>query len=100
MEHKEQGQEQGQEQEQEERKEWEYISKEQFNSETKDFKRVLCNYIRWDFYFKEDGRRYFILSLADSRTKTIAQIVLNEKIAETLRDALNQLLSYDDKMFQ
>ena len=42
---------------------------------------------------KEDGRRYFILSLADSRTKTIAQIVLNEEVAAALRDAIDKLLS-------
>jgi len=85
--------EQEQRQEQERSKEWEYISKKEFNNETKDFKRVLCNYIRWDFHLKEDGRRYFILSLADSRTKTIAQIVLNEEIATELRNAIDKLLT-------
>jgi len=77
----------------EERKDWEYISKNEFDAETAGFRRVLCNYIRWDFHLKEDGRCYFILSLADSRTKTIAQIVLNEEIAAALRDAINKLLS-------
>ncbi|MCD6209475.1 MAG: hypothetical protein J7J01_01030 [Methanophagales archaeon] len=77
----------------EERKDWEYISKNEFDAETAGFKRVLCNYIRWDFYLKEDGRCYFILSLADSRTKTIAQIALNEEVATALRDAINKLLS-------
>jgi len=76
-----------------ERKGWEYISKSEFDAETAGFRRVLCNYIRWDFHLKEDGRRYFILSLADSRTKTIAQIVLNEEVARALRDGINKLLS-------
>ena len=76
-----------------ERKDWEYISKSEFDAETAGFRRVLCNYIRWDFHLKEDGRRYFILSLADSRTKTIAQIVLNEEVARALRDGINKLLS-------
>ena len=86
----------------EERKDWEYISRKEFNSETKDFRRVLCNYIRWDFHIKENGERFFILSLASSQEKVIAQIIMNEEIAEALRDALNQLLSYseEDKMFQ
>ena len=75
------------------RKDWEYISKNEFDAETAGFRRVLCNYIRWDFHLKEDGRRYFILSLADSRTKTIAQIVLNEEVARALRDGINKLLS-------
>ena len=75
-----------------ERKDWEYISKSEFDAETAGFRRVLCNYIRWDFHLKEDGRRYFILSLADSRTKTIAQIVLNEEIATELRNAIDRLL--------
>jgi len=76
-----------------ERKDWEYISKNEFDAETAGFRRVLCNYIRWDFHLKEDGRRYFILSLADSRTKTIAQIVLNEEVARALRDGINKLFS-------
>jgi len=86
----------------EERKDWEYISRKEFNSETKDFRRVLCNYIRWDFHIRESGERFFILSLASSQEKVIAQIIMNEEIAEALRDALNQLLSYseEDKMFQ
>ena len=79
--------------EEKERKDWEYISKNEFDAETAGFRRVLCNYIRWDFHLKEDGRCYFILSLADSRTKTIAQIVLNEEIATALRDAIDKLLS-------
>jgi len=89
MEHKEQGQ----EQEQEERKEWEYISKKQFNSETKDFKRVLCNYIRWDFHIRESGERFFILSLASSQERLIAQIIMNEEIATELRNAIDKLLA-------
>jgi len=76
-----------------ERKDWEYISKSEFDAETAGFRRVLCNYIRWDFHLLSDGRRYFILSLADSRTKTIAQIVLNEEVARALRDGINKLLS-------
>ena len=95
MEHKEQRQEQGQEQERgrERRKEWEYISKKQFNSETKDFKRVLCNYIRWDFHIRESGERFFILSLASSQERLIAQIIMSEEIATELRNAIDKLLA-------
>ena len=96
MEHKEQEQEQEQEQEreQEERnKDWEFISKKQFNNETKDFKRVLCNYIRWDFHIRESGERFFILSLASSQEKVIAQIIMNEEIATELRNAIDKLLA-------
>jgi len=84
--------EQEQRQEQERSKEWEYISKKQFNSETKDFKRVLCNYIRWDFHIRESGERFFILSLASSQEKVIAQIIMNEEIATELRNAIDKLL--------
>mgnify|MGYP000359585735 CR=1 FL=1 len=84
--------EQEQRQEQERSKEWEYISKKQFNSETKDFKRVLCNYIRWDFHIRENGERFFILSLASSQEKVIAQIIMNEEIATELRNAIDKLL--------
>jgi len=84
--------EQEQRQEQERSKEWEYISKKQFNSETKDFKRVLCNYIRWDFHIRESGECFFILSLASSQEKVIAQIIMNEEIATELRNAIDKLL--------
>jgi len=77
----------------EERKEWEYISKKEFNSETKDFRRVLCNYIRWDFHIREGGERFFILSLASSQEKVIAQIIMNEEIATELRNAIDKLLA-------
>jgi len=83
---------QEQRQEQERSKEWEYISKKEFNSETKDFKRVLCNYIRWDFHIRESGERFFILSLASSQEKVIAQIIMNEEIATELRNAIDRLL--------
>ena len=46
----------------------------EFDSETACFKRILCEYIRWDFHARE--RSFFILTLVDSETKTIAQIVL------------------------
>ena len=85
--------EQEQRQEQERSKEWEYISKKQFNNETKDFKRVLCNYIRWDFHIRESGERFFILSLASSQEKVIAQIIMNEEIATELRNAIDKLLA-------
>ena len=85
--------EQEQRQEQERSKDWEYISKKQFNSETKDFKRVLCNYIRWDFHIRENGERFFILSLASSQEKVIAQIIMNEEIATELRNAIDKLLA-------
>jgi len=85
--------EQEQRQEQERSKEWEYISKKQFNSETKDFKRVLCNYIRWDFHIRESGERFFILSLASSQERLIAQIIMNEEIATELRNAIDKLLT-------
>ena len=45
----------------------------EFDSETACFKRILCDYIRWDFHARE--RSFFILTLVDSETKTIAQIV-------------------------
>jgi len=85
--------EQEQRQEQERSKEWEYISKKQFNSETKDFKRVLCNYIRWDFHIRESGERFFILSLASSQERLIAQIIMSEEIATELRNAIDKLLT-------
>ena len=84
MEHKERGQERS--------KDWEYISKKEFNNETKDFKRVLCNYIRWDFHIRESGERFFILSLASSQERLIAQIIMNEEIATELRNAIDRLL--------
>jgi len=62
----------------------------EFDSETACFKRILCDYIRWDFHSRE--RSFFILTLVDSETKTIAQIVLNEEVAKALRDALNRVL--------
>ena len=77
----------------EERKDWEYISKKEFNSETKDFRRVLCNYIRWDFHIRESGERFFILSLASSQERLIAQIIMNEEIATELRNAIDKLLT-------
>ena len=76
-----------------ERKDWEFISKEAFNNETKDFKRVLCNYIRWDFHIRESGGRFFILSLASSQERLIAQIIMNEEIATELRNAIDKLLT-------
>jgi len=60
----------------------------EFDSETACFKS--CDYIRWDFHSRE--RSFFILTLVDSETKTIAQIVLNEEVAKALRDALNRVL--------
>jgi len=77
----------------EERKDWEYISRKEFNSETKDFRRVLCNYIRWDFHIRGGGERFFILSLASSQEKVIAQIIMNEEIATELRNAIDKLLA-------
>ena len=85
--------EQEQRQEQERSKDWEYISKKEFNNETKDFKRVLCNYIRWDFHIRESGERFFILSLASSQERLIAQIIMNEEIATELRNAIDKLLT-------
>jgi len=84
MEHKEQRQERS--------KDWEFISKKEFNNETKDFRRILCNYIRWDFHIRESGERFFILSLASSQEGVIAQIIMNEEIATELRNAIDRLL--------
>ena len=77
----------------EERKEWEYIPKSEWNKETRDFKVVRCSLIRWDFYIRENGERFLILSLGSPHEKVIAQVIMNEEVATALRDAINKLLS-------
>ena len=76
-----------------ERKEWEYIPKNEWDKETRDFKVVRCSLIRWDFYIRESGERFFILSLGSPSERVIAQVIMNEEIATALRDAINKLLS-------
>jgi len=83
-------------------KDWEFISRREFEAEVAGFKRIYCKLIRWDIFEKENGTKVFMISLASPEHQLIAQSALSDKEAlRKLRDALSQLLaeSREDMMF-
>ena len=75
-------------------KDWEFISREEWEQEVSGFRTIYCKFIRWDIFEKEDGTKVFIISLASPSERIIAQSALSDEEAlRQLRDALSQLLS-------
>jgi len=86
-------------------KDWEFISRGEWEEEVQDFRRIYCKLIRWDIFEKEDGTKVFFISLASPEERIITQSALSDEEAlRRLRDALCQLLAESqepkDVMFQ
>jgi len=83
-------------------KDWEFISREEWEQEVGSFRRIYCKFVRWDIFEKEDGTKVFFISLASPEERIITQSALSDEEAlRRLRDALCQLLaeSRGDVMF-
>jgi len=83
-------------------KDWEFISREEWEQEVGSFRRIYCKFVRWDIFEKEDGTKVFFISLASPEERIITQSALSDEEAlRRLRDALCQLLaeSREDVMF-
>ena len=83
-------------------KDWEFISREEWEEEVGSFRRIYCKFVRWDIFEKEDGTKVFFISLASPEERIITQSALSDEEAlRRLRDALCQLLaeSREDVMF-
>ena len=75
-------------------KDWEFISREEWEEEVGSFRRIYCKFIRWDIFEKEDGTKVFFISLASPEERIITQSALSDEEAlRRLRDALCQLLA-------
>jgi len=83
-------------------KDWEFISREEWEQEVGSFRKIYCKFVRWDIFEKEDGTKVFFISLASPEERIITQSALSDEEAlRRLRDALCQLLaeSREDVMF-
>ncbi len=85
-------------------KDWQFITRKEWEQEVQDFRTIYCKFIRWDIFEKEDGTKVFMISLASPSERIIAQSALSDKEAlRQLRDALCLLLTTsqeEDRMFQ
>ena len=84
-------------------KDWQFITRKEWEQEVQDFRTIYCKLVRWDIFEKEDGTKVFMISLASPEERIIAQSALSDKEAlGQLRDALCQLLATsqeEDRMF-
>ncbi len=79
---------------------FEFIQKERWEQEVREFRTIYCKFLRWDVFRGRDGRRIFVISLASPEEGIIAQSFLDDVEAlKKLRSALNELLEPDDVMY-
>ena len=79
-------------------KDWEFISREEWEQEVGSFRKIYCKFVRWDIFEKEDGTKVFFISLASPEERIITQSALSDEEAlRRLRDALCQLLAESEK---
>ena len=53
-------------------KDWQFITRKEWEQEVQDFRTIYCKLVRWDIFEREDGTKVFMISLASPSERIIA----------------------------